>query len=288
MQRRVIRLRKEYLYKKALNVQAEEDAEKKGKIRKALAEGIPVPSDLRKSLGDLKEQIVAEDAETMDPSSFIDDEYSTFTSDPRILMTTSRDPSTRLIQFAKEMKLIFPNSERINRGSTTMGQLVEIGRRHNVTDLVILHETRGEPDGLIVSHMPYGPTAFFSLSNAVLRHDVPDVQPMSEAFPHLIFDNFDSPLGQRFVKILKHLFPVPKEDSKRVITFSNNSDFISFRHHTFTSASEGHKIELAEVGPRFVLRPYLLRLGSLEMEEAEVEWALRPYMNTAKKRTFLS
>lgn len=29
--------------------------------------------------------------------------------------------------------------------------------------------------------------------------------------------------------ILKYLFPVPKEDSKRVITFANDNDFISFR-----------------------------------------------------------
>lgn len=29
--------------------------------------------------------------------------------------------------------------------------------------------------------------------------------------------------------ILKYLFPVPKEDSRRVMTFANQEDFISFR-----------------------------------------------------------
>ena len=53
------------------------------------------------------------------------------------------------------------------------------------------------PDGLIVSHMPYGPTAFFSLSNVVMRHDIPNTGTMSEAFPHLIFHNFTTTLGQR-------------------------------------------------------------------------------------------
>ncbi len=52
-------------------------------------------------------------------------------------------------------------------------------------------------DGLIVSHMPYGPTAFFSLTNVVMRHDIPDAPPVSEAFPHLIFHNFTTPLGHR-------------------------------------------------------------------------------------------
>ncbi len=52
-------------------------------------------------------------------------------------------------------------------------------------------------DGIIVCHLPYGPTAYFSLSNVVMRHDIPDVGTMSEAYPHLIFHNFSSRLGER-------------------------------------------------------------------------------------------
>ena len=53
------------------------------------------------------------------------------------------------------------------------------------------------PDGMIVCHLPYGPTAYFTLSNTVMRHDIPDSGTMSEAFPHLIFNNFSSRLGDR-------------------------------------------------------------------------------------------
>ncbi|KAL0207016.1 hypothetical protein P9112_012727 [Eukaryota sp. TZLM1-RC] len=287
MQRRVIRLRKEYLFRKAVEDEAKEDMEKKSQIRKALAEGRRIPSELREEADSLKEQIIAEDARTMEGTSFLDDEYATATTrDPKILITTSRSPSTRLLQFAKELRLVFPFAERVNRGTTTVNELVDVSRRHDVTDLIILHETRGEPDGMVVSHMPHGPTAFFSISNAVLRHDVPDVQPMSEAIPHLIFDGLNSKLGSRITKILKHLFPVPKVDSKRVITFANRNDFIVFRHHTFDD--KGKEVELAEAGPRFVLRPYKILLGSLEMEEAEVEFTLRPYMNSSRKRQFLA
>ena len=52
-------------------------------------------------------------------------------------------------------------------------------------------------DGLIVCHLPFGPTAFFALSNCVLRHDIEDVAPLSLAYPHLIFHNFTSKLGER-------------------------------------------------------------------------------------------
>ena len=44
---------------------------------------------------------------------------------------------------------------------------------------------------------------------------------MSEAYPHLIFSNMTSKLGERVTNILKHLFPVPRVDSKRVLTFAN-------------------------------------------------------------------
>ncbi len=76
------------------------------------------------------------------------------------------------------------------------------------------------------------PTASFSLSNVVMRHDVPNVGPMSEQYPHLIFSNLTSKLGQRTTHILKYLFPVPKEDSHRTITFVNQDDYISFRFAT--------------------------------------------------------
>jgi len=51
------------------------------------------------------------------PRTHIDDEYAHAAErEPKVLITTSRDPSSRLVQFAKELKLVFPNSQRINRG----------------------------------------------------------------------------------------------------------------------------------------------------------------------------
>jgi U3 small nucleolar ribonucleoprotein protein IMP4 len=70
-----------------------------------------------------------------------------------------------------------------------------------------------------------------------------------------------------------------------VITFANRSDFISFRHHTFRRVGGARQeVELAEAGPRFELRPFQVRLGTLDQPDADVEWVLRPYMNTAKRQ----
>lgn len=98
----------------------------------------------------------------------------------------------------------------------------------------------------------------------------------------LIFEGFGSKLGNRVRDVLKYIFPVPKyvsqsylllpscfharqltrlarrparcrEDTKRTLTFVNDGDFISFRHHVFVKTS--HKeVQLAEVGPRFEMR----------------------------------
>ena len=47
----------------------------------------------------------------------------------------------------------------------------------------------------------------------VLRHDIGEkkkVGTISEAYPHLIVNQFSSKLGQRVGNILKYLFPAPK------------------------------------------------------------------------------
>jgi U3 small nucleolar ribonucleoprotein protein IMP4 len=93
-------------------------------------------------------------------------------------------------------------------------------------------------------------------------------------------------LGNRVCNILKYLFPVPKEDSKRVLTFANTQDYISFRHHVFVQTSKSN-VELAEVGPRFEMKVYEIKLGTVDQTDADVEWVLKPYMNTSKKRQVL-
>ena len=171
-----------------------------------------------------------------------------------------------------------------------MATLVSACRKNEFTDLILLHEHRGEPDAMTISHLPYGPTAYFQLTNVVMRHDIEGVEPVSEAAPHLIFDNFTTTIGKRFESILKHLFPIPKDTSRRVMTFANSKDFISFRHHLFERPAGAHKKEevtLKECGPRFELKPYMVRLGTIDQEEADAEWVYRPYMNTANKRTTL-
>ncbi|XP_064155676.1 U3 small nucleolar ribonucleoprotein protein IMP4 isoform X1 [Anguilla rostrata] len=287
--RREARLRREYLYRKALEDRQRAVEEKKEKLKSALDENRMIPTTVRREALELQKLLEYDDEGGEGVSSHMDDEYKwAGVEDPKIMVTTSRDPSSRLKMFAKEMKLIFPGAQRMNRGNHEMNALVQACKANAVTDLVIFHETRGQPDAMVVSHLPFGPTAYFTLYNVVMRHDVPDIGTMSEAFPHLVFHNFSSRLGKRVSSILKYLFPVPKEDSKRIITFANQEDYISFRHHTYQK--KDHKnIELSEVGPRFEMKLHMIKLGALDAEAtADVEWRHSSFMRTAKKRKFLS
>ena len=286
--RRQTRLRREYLYRKSLEGREKVAYEKKRQVREALAAGKPLPTELRASYDDLKASVDAEDTKTSQLQTHVDDEYGDAgLMEPRICVTSSRDPSSRLKQFVKELKVLIPNSTRINRGNNRVDQLVESCRQSEFTDIVVVQETRGQPDGLVVCHLPLGPTAFFSLSHAVLRHDLdPPAAPMSEAYPHILLHNFQTELGKRVGNILKCLFPVPRPDTKRVVTFANDQDFISFRHYMYSKPTHD-TVTLHEVGPRFEMRLYQIRLGTLDQKEADNEYVLRPYQNTATKRNVL-
>lgn len=284
--RRQIRLKKEFLYKKLIDHQEASKETKKRKLQDAIDGNKPIPTEIAAEARGLYHDIEMEVDPEEGNKSIIDDEYANIgTYEPKVCVTTSRDPSSKLKQFAKEIKLCIPNAQAVNRGNHRTDELVDACRKADFTDIIILSETRGMPDGMIVCHLPFGPTAYFTLSNCVMRHDLPECKPSSQAFPHLIFEGLNSTIGQRISRILQALYPVPKADSQRVMTFANTNDYISFRHHMYTK-NEG-KIELQEAGPRFEMLPYEIRLGTVDVKEAEKEWIFRPYMNTSRKKQAL-
>nr|XP_048333916.1 U3 small nucleolar ribonucleoprotein protein IMP4-like isoform X2 [Ziziphus jujuba var. spinosa] len=75
----------------------------------------------------------------------------------------------------KELKFDFPNAQQMNQAGGGKGlflEIIEICCTCDFTDVVLVHEHRGVPARLIISHLPFGPTACFHLLNAVTRHDI--------------------------------------------------------------------------------------------------------------------
>ncbi|KAL4743337.1 anticodon-binding protein [Aspergillus similis] len=299
MLRRQARERRDYLYRRALQLRDASIAEKRAQLKESLATGKqldPSVANDRKLQEDFKfdESLPTADKKDKDADLLdLDDEYALTSGiiDPRPIVTTSRSPSVRLGTFAKEIRLLLPTSIRLNRGNLVLPDLVASANSASLTDMVILHEHRGTPTAMTISHLPHGPTASFSLHNVVLRADIPNAArgTVSESYPHLIFEGFKTKLGKRVVQILKHLFP-PREAGKignRVVTFVNKEDSIEVRHHVFVKT--GYKdAELAEVGPRMTMRLFEIRGGSLEKgSSGDVEWALTQYTRTSRKKDYL-
>lgn len=252
--RRQIRLRKEFLYKKQIETQQSIRDDKKRKLKDAIDEGKSIPTEILGEARALNHELEL-DVEPIDAVQSVDDEYANIGQrEPKVCITTSRDPSSRLKQFAKEIKLCIPNSQAINRGNYRTDEIIDACRKSEFTDVVFLNETRGMPDGLVVSHLPYGPTAYFTLSSCVLRHDIPECTAASQAYPHLIIDGLNSKVGKRVGQILQALYPIPRPESRRVLTFANRNDFISFRHHMYTK--DKSNVILKEAGPRFEMQPH--------------------------------
>jgi U3 small nucleolar ribonucleoprotein protein IMP4 len=295
MIKRQTRERRDYLYRRALTLQQAEVAAKRAKLKASLASGKPLDPEIAKDTQlreDYKYDESRADRNTEEELG-LDDEYAALSGirDPRIVVTTSRDPSSRLSTFAKEIRLLLPTAVRLNRGNQILPNLVQSVKANDMSDIILLHEHRGTPTALTISHIPHGPTASFSLHNVVLRADIPNSArgTVSESYPHLIFEGFTTNLGKRVVQILKHIFP-PREFSKqignRVVTFKNMEDSVEVRHHVFVQTGY-QSVELAEVGPRMTMRLFEIRSGTLENKDGDVEWHLNQYTRTSKKKDYL-
>jgi len=160
MLHREIRQRQEYLYKKSKEADEISKFNKKQILKNALENSVVLPKTLRQESRKLLQSLNAEDERTYNIDIKLADEYFKVGINlPKVLITTSRNPTQKLITFTKELKLLIPDSSRVNRGQWMMKELFKIAKKYEYSDVIIIHEHRGSPDGLIISHLPFGPTA---------------------------------------------------------------------------------------------------------------------------------
>ena len=89
-------------------------------------------------------------------------------------------------------------------------------------------------NGMVVCHLPDGPTAMFNLSSVVLNRDIKGRGKPTDHKPELVLNNFGTRLGYRIGRMFGSLFcQDPTFRGRRVITFHNQRDYIFFRHHRY-------------------------------------------------------
>lgn len=121
-----------------------EISEKRAKLRASLATGKPLDSSIANDK-ELRKDYAYDESRpdrTVNEELDLDDEYSQLSGivDPRVLVTTSRDPSARLAAFAKEIRLLLPTAIRLNRGNLILPDLTRSAQAAGLSDVVLLHE----------------------------------------------------------------------------------------------------------------------------------------------------
>ena len=79
------------------------------------------------------------------------------------MITTRPKCSKKLYDFIGDLMQMIPNAFYYPRGTLTVTKMAEYASNKEFTHLVVLSEKNKVCNGMLVSHLPEGPTAFFKV-----------------------------------------------------------------------------------------------------------------------------
>jgi ribosome production factor 1 len=236
-------------------------------------------------------------------------------TNPHILITTCVKPSSLTLSFIDDLISVIPKCDYYKRRNYGLKEIVTFAKRRTFTDIMVIGQNRKQPNSMILTHLPDGPTATFKLSSIMLSKDIPGHGRVTGHKPELVLNNFNTRLGHTVGRMFAAMFPpVPQFQGRRVATFHNQRDYIFFRHHRYMFAEnskfdedkaapterdlqvlsnrgkldlEPVSVGLQELGPRFTLKLRTLQHGTFDTRLGEYEWFHRKELDTSKRRFFL-
>lgn len=260
----------------------------------ALGEQAP-PKQIPKTLENMREldetTVRPDDTEVFGDEK--DDEFAAYYSNekkPKIMITTRPKPSRKLFPFIGDLMQLIPRAFYYPRESHQVSDMATSADKKGFTHLVVLSEKNKECNGMLVIHLPIGPTAYFKLSSFQAGATIPGHGKPTSHIPELILNNFGTRLGRRVGRFLGSLFPhEPQLEGRQVVTFHNQRDFIFIRHHRYIYRKEKDKTRarLQELGPRFTIKLRWLQEGVLDTAFGEYEWIFRRKDMDKQKRKFI-
>ncbi|CAH1772843.1 unnamed protein product [Owenia fusiformis] len=278
--------------KRTLNKEKKKAKKRQRQEREALGDKAP-PKKIPKTIENQRvydetmvnpeDEEVAQDEATDETATYFNRETT-----PKILITTSDRPKGRTNAFCKQLKKVIPNSDVFYRRGLDLKKVIPQAIEKEYTDLVVINEDRKVPNGLILSHLPNGPTAHFKLSNVKMDKEIKNHGESTSHFPEVVLNNFNTRLGHSIGRLLASLFPHdPQFTGRRVATFHNQRDYIFFRHHRYQFRN-AKKVGLHELGPRFTLKLRSLQKGTFDSKFGEYEWVHKRHeMETSRRKFFL-
>jgi ribosome production factor 1 len=290
------RRRENLLRLKAAERKMKIEAKKKKKaLEKALGDKAP-PKQIPKTIENQREKdetmITAADEEVEAMEAL--DEMSGFfnrETPPKILITTADHGSHRTIKFGRDLADVIPNAKYYYRKGLPLKKIIKQCEANGYTELAVINEDRRVPNGLVLCHLPDGPTAHFKLTSSKLSKEMKKKCKKfdKDVKPEVILNNFNTMLGHRVGRMLASLFHYdPNFEGRRVVTFHNQRDYIFFRHHLYGFSEDGKKVGLREIGPRFTLKLRTLQKGTFDTKYGEFEWVHKRHeMETSRRKFFL-
>mmetsp|Transcript_11417 Transcript_11417/g.39843 ORF Transcript_11417/g.39843 Transcript_11417/m.39843 type:complete len:314 (-) Transcript_11417:42-983(-) len=209
--------------------------------------------------------------------------------EPKIMITTAYHATAPTFRFIRDLMSVLPNAYYYKRGAYQLKDICKWAAKAEFTHLLVLAEKSKKLNGLYISHLPDGPTAFFKLSTAMESNEIKGHGNPTSHLPEIILNNFNTRLGHRVGRLFGSLFPhKPEFIGRRVVTFHNQRDFIFVRHHRYIFNEDGTRARLQELGPRFTLKMRWLQACTFDTNEGEYEWVhKRKEMDTSRRRFHL-
>ncbi|XP_068676384.1 ribosome production factor 1-like [Montipora foliosa] len=289
------KVKRNALYKKEKIRKAKEKRQRKLKRKREETQDQeePPPKQVPKTLENTRvfdETVV----EVHDEEVLIDEEADEFAAyfrrevTPKVLITSSDRSKVKTVQFMKELQKIIPNSEVRLRKGLDLKKIIPQAKEKGFTAMVVVNEDRKLPNGIVITHLPNGPTAHFKLTSVKLGKEIKNHGRTTNHRPELILNNFGTRLGRSVARLLASLFPHdPQFQGRQCVTFHNQRDFIFFRQHRYIFKNH-KKTGLQELGPRFTLKLRSLQRGTFDSKFGEYEWIhKRKEMDTSRKKFFL-
>jgi len=276
------------------NVEKRKRKEKRKKDVETLGDAAPAPPPQRtlENTREPDDTMVKPDDEEVKEDTAVDEfaEYFANKTTPKILITTSPNICKRAketIPFINDLISVIPNMTYRERRNFTLKEIVQFCKDEGYTDVIVINEDRKQPNSLLLSHLPNGPTVLFKLTSIILQKHIHNHARATEHFPELILNNFNTRLGHTVGRMLAALLPQsPEFPGRRVMTFHNQRDFIFFRQHRYIFDSE-KKARLQEIGPRFTLKLKYVQHGTFDSKFGEYEWLPKKELVTSRRRFFM-
>ncbi|XP_020348267.1 ribosome production factor 1 [Oncorhynchus nerka] len=218
------------------------------------------------------------------------DEFSAYfnrLTNPKVLITTSDRPRGRTVRFCNQLATVIPDAHVYYRRGLALKKVIPQCIARGFTYLMVINEDRKVPNGMVLCHLPDGPTAHFKVSSVRLRKEMKRRgKDPTEHSPEVILNNFTTRLGHSMGRLFAALFPHdPQFVGRQVATFHNQRDFIFFRFHRYIFKNE-KRVGIQELGPRFTLKLRSLQKGTFDSKFGEYEWVLKRHENDVCRRRF--